>query len=188
VEQDAWLIACDLAETQDVAAYLASPEHQEMLLRYLYQHVVRYRERKIRHAIRLDQDREEGPDKYDLLSNSSARDIPDPLAALIARESERLQDDEPSPHGSVAGAYAYLLRNYGDNMRALADYLLISVSYCYRCYARAGQLARSQHSIFCGATHDDKTVLPPRRWRNYRVQRAALQPTSDLHERARLLL
>jgi hypothetical protein len=114
-------------------------------------------------------------------------DASDPLAALIARESARPHDDDPSPHGSLAGAYVHLLDRYGD-MRALADYLLISISYCYRCYAKARLLAQSQHSVFCGATHSHDGVFAPKRWRSFRIQRATPQPTCDSHERARLPL
>lgn len=186
VEHEAWLLACDLAGVGDVVAALANPEFQDTLLRYLYQNLVRYRERKIRTAVRLDQEDEDSPDKYDLISASNVDNTCNPLETLIASESSTLHSEQACSLDSVAGAYVFLLQRHGGNMRTLADYLSISVSHCYRCCAKARHLAVNQHPIPYGAMGGTESSVRP--WRKYRARRAMLRANSQIPTRTTLLL
>ena len=178
VQNEGWLIACDLAGTEDMmVTTLAGPEFQETVLGHLYQRLVRYGDRKVRHAVRLDQKDQDGPDKYDLLDEAGGAELLDPLATLMAQEAKPPQNDDPSPHDTQAGAFVYLLRRNGRNVRSLADYLLISVSHCYRRIARERHLVEHQCSMAFGTAHDDPG-FPLRRWRNFRIRRTIPQLNS----------
>lgn len=185
VQSEAWLITDYLPWSGDIAIDLGNTAYQETLLSHLYQRLVRYTERTVRHALRLDQqDRDEAPaDRYDLLNNSSNGGTHDPLALLIAQESTSSQNDEPNPHQSLASAYLHLLRRHGGRVDTLAGYLLISTSHCYRCCSKARHLARCQRTLCMTPSHDqDDRALKP--WRKFRVTRIARQLDFEFHEAA----
>jgi hypothetical protein len=185
VENEAWLIASDLVGDEDFTAHFLNPEFQGTLLRYLYQQLVKYKERKFRNPVRLDQKDDDGPDQYDLLGGAGNNDTPDPLAILIASEDAPPGNDEPNPHDTQAGAYVHLLRRHKGSIRDLAEYLRISVSHCYRCIARARELARYQSALSFSMARDDMRI---RRWRNFRVRGVARRLDSGLQGRLGRLL
>ncbi len=61
----------------------------------------------------------------------------DPLAELIERETDSLQDSASDAHQSLASAYVRLLRHFDNRMHTVADHLLISVSHAYSLVRRA---------------------------------------------------
>ncbi len=148
VRNESWVMSEHIRRTQGIAIDFANPEYQNTLLSFLYQKFVRYTETQVRHAVRLDQSPwGDEPDaiSHPLLNQLSADDGADPVALLVEEQSSSQQSNEPDCHHSLASAYVHLLRRFNNQTSAVADYLLISASYCYRCCARARLLAQSQH-------------------------------------------
>src|SRR5690606_17656973 len=149
VVNEAWLMAEAVASRTGLPAGFADPAFEDLLLRHLYQALVRYAERNVRHAVRLDHaaagDDESGAH---WLANRLASDNGrDPLSHLLADEEPAEGDGEHHP--SLAGAWVKLLWMNGGRIRTVARKLLISVSHTYRCHAKIGRAAcrgRAEHS------------------------------------------
>lgn len=190
VQSEAWLMVSDL-RNKGFAIDLRLPEHQELLISHLYQHLVRYTELNVRHAVRLDHAPNSGDDELHPLASRLAADAhSDPLVALMqAQDQRRKLDEEASldPHQSLASAYLCLLERLGGRMPALADYLLISLSYCYRRCGHARTLAVHQQALPSAAMVTDPGFVPGA-WRRYRLQRQPVQLSFDFESDAVLFV
>ncbi len=160
---------------------LSQTDGQHKLLSHLYQHLVRYTERQVRHAVRLDhapkgssQDSDAHPLTYLLVSN----DGHDPLSEMLEQEADSALESGLHAHGSLAAAYVYLLRRFDNKMPAVADHLRISRSYAYQCCAHARWLA----------THVTHIPIPtvkhfvPGPWRSFRLLRPHVQLAFDFDD------
>jgi hypothetical protein len=181
VKTEAWLMAEDMRNTKGLAIDWIDQKAQNLLLSYLYQHLVRYTELNLRYAVRLDHwaNDDGGDAPHPLLNKLAADRTADPLIALSAKEeSLKAQASEPDCHYSLASAYIYLLRRFDNKMTAVADHLLISLSYCYAHYAKVRMFADRQHPmpIHQATIHDD---FLPRAWRHFRLRRAPRQLAFD---------
>jgi len=158
---------------------LLDTDCQRRLLGHLYQHLVRYTEQNVRRAVRLDhapkgsdQDSDAHPLAYLLVSNDGR----DPLGELLERETDSALESSLDAHGSLAVAYVYLLRRFGNNMSAVADHLRISRSYAYRRCANARWLANH-------VTHIpivEHFMLGP--WRSFQLRRPHVQLAFDFDD------
>jgi len=159
---------------------LDEPRHCVMLIARLYQHLVRYTDLHVRHAVRLDHspDGEEGQ-AHPLADRIAADEGYEPVVALMSAQERLGQTDAaPAVHRSLAAAYVHLLRRHDNRMRDVARHLMISLSYCYRRCAEARDLAVAQHDLPAEATsmHDDFVPGP---WRRFRVLRDPVQLCFD---------
>ena len=181
VKTEAWLMAEQIYSTKAVMIVWTKREDQDLLLSYLYQHLVRYTELHLRYAVRLDHWTGGGMESkpHPLLNKLVADASSDPLAVLSAREEALLaESSEPDCHYSLASAYVHLLRRFENKMSAVADHLLISLSYCYARYARVRLLAELQRPIPIRQTESDDHFIPGA-WRRFRLRRAPLQLAFD---------
>jgi len=160
---------------------LQTPEHQSLLISHLYQHLVRYTDLNVRHAVRLDhskngEDGEAHPLAYLLAADTHY----DPLVALIDAEDRRQSalERDPCVHQSIAAAYLHLMRRFNNRMAAVANHLMISLSYCYRRCARARLLAIHQEALPAPAMAADPDFIPGA-WRHFRLLRAPVQLSFD---------
>jgi len=178
VIHEAWLMAYDLGIAQGKPLDLLNSDSQYKLLSHLFQHLVRYTERKVRNAVRLDHapagSEDDGgahPLSY-LLASNDGRDT---LDELIGEETGLATERELASHGSLAAAYVYLLRHFDNKMATVANHLRISRSHAYRCCAKARQMS------VC-ATHIpipiDEHFLPGP-WRSFRLHRRQTQLVLD---------
>ncbi|MGE0770047.1 MAG: hypothetical protein AB7L90_26735 [Hyphomicrobiaceae bacterium] len=183
VESEAWLMMTKL-QSKGLAVDLRNPEHQSLLLAHLYQHLVRYTETKVRHGVRLDYapGGEEGA--HPLANILAAEEGSDPLVTLMRLQEERqaTEDVRLSPHQSLASAYVYLLERMDNRMTALADYLLISLSYCYRRCAQARVMAEYQQTLPQAAMTTTRAFVP-KTWRPFRLVRQPVQLCFDFERR-----
>jgi hypothetical protein len=178
VQAEAWLMIDTLAR-KGVAIDLREPKDQSLLIAHLYQHLVRYTERVVRRAVRLDHaPGGEAGEAHPLMNLLAAEQHYDPVIELIEAEdqAQAALADDPPPHQSLAGAYVHLLRRFDNRMRDVADHLMISVSYCYRRCAHARCLAVHQQALPCGAS--DATFVPGA-WRRFRILRTPVQLAFD---------
>lgn len=182
VVQEAWLMAKELAACDGVTADFLEPEFLKTLLSHLYQKLVRYTERNVRYASRLDHSNSTDPGEdaaHPLMNKLVGDDGRDPLSYMQAIE------DAPDPAlcsqylHSLAGAYLALLNRLGNHMHAVASHLLISLSYAYRCYARARWFAARQMPLTLPMAEADFVLGP---WRRMRATRAPVQLTFDFED------
>lgn len=180
VVQEAWLMARTLRADDGGPLDLWNEAHQQRLLAYLYQHLVRYTELTVRHAVRFEHAPGGGDDSEDVhplartLASDAGRNV---LDALLEREADLSLDAALQSHGSLAAAYIHLLRHFDNRMDAAARHLRISVSYAYRRCAQARCLAaRLQHIPVPG------TDMLPGPWRGYRLKRLQVQLSFDFDE------
>lgn len=109
---------------------------------HLYNHLVRYTDRKVRTAARLEAPIgawkvEDQPSLGSLLPGDSGLQ---PLTILIQREEQARERTEADVPDSMVRGYVRLLGKF-HTMRAVANHLLISVSHAYRCRNRALRIA-----------------------------------------------
>lgn len=182
VVHEAWLMAKDLAARDGVAADFLDPVFLKTLLSHLYQKLVRYTEQNVRYASRLDHSNSPDAGEYavhPLMNKLVGDDGRDPLSYLQAVE------DAPDPAlysqhlHSLAGAYIALLNRLGNHMHAVAGHLLISLSYAYRCYARARWFAARQMPLTLPMAEADFVLGP---WRRSRASRAPMQLAFDFED------
>lgn len=179
VVQEAWLMAGTLSTRHGLPPDFLDAGFQDLLIRHLYQALVRYTELNVRHAVRLDHgtgdDAAEGAPHW-LLNRLVSDEGRDPLSCLIAETDHAARPLPDEDHPSLAGAWIVLLRDCDNRMHVVANRLLISVSYAYRCCARARRMAREQNAI---------ALTPPRTagqlgpWRRYRATRTPRQLEFD---------
>lgn len=176
VVNEAWLLAADLHARKHMEVDFLSREFQQLLLSHLYQHLVRYTELNVRHAIQLDHGVRGGEDEpHPLMRILASGEGSEPLAELLRREAENMQDSSlPDVHHSLAAAYANLLRHFDNNMREVAEHLLISLSYAYRRCAFARRLAEDQKPLSIRLRGKSKVFLPGP-WRGFQLPKAPVQ-------------
>lgn len=175
---EAWMLALELQAHALPEFDFADVACQEKLLARLFQRLVRYTETHCRYAVRLDHGmpgHEE--DGHPLLRTLAASDAEEPLNRLLARQDREAQANEViDPHASLAGAYVYLLKTFDNRMRMVAEHLLISLSYAYRCCARARLWAGHQLPIPLGVPG---STFDPKPWRPFRIRRPPVQLELD---------
>ena len=181
VVHEAWLMARILRADDGSPLNLCNEMHQQRLLAYLYQHIVRYTELTVRHAVRLEH-APSGSDDAETAVHPLARTLAsdggrDVLDTLMEREADQSLEVAFHANGSLAAAYVHLLRHFDNRMDATADHLRISVSYAYRRCAQAR----------CLVAHLQHIPIPadgilPGPWRRYRLIRQPVQLSFDFDE------
>jgi hypothetical protein len=170
VNNEAWVMIHEL-QARGRLVDLGAPDGRILLLKYLYQKLVRYTDRQVRFAERFEQAAVHGEnaDRNPLLNTLASDPSLEPLTALLAAEElAREPRNEPPAHESPASALVMLLRVFDNKMPRLSDYLLISVSHCYRCCAKARRLAVHQRPLRAPIqASDEKHALRP--WRKFRI-------------------
>lgn len=132
---EAWLIAQELMARNDVVPGFLDPLFQNLLLSHLYQHFIRYEEKSVRYAVRLDQaieDAGQNDEFHPLMYVLASDEGRDPLAEIIERETASLAYAKLGAQPCLASAYVRLLRLFDNRMPPVADHLLISTSHSYR--------------------------------------------------------
>lgn len=182
VVNEAWLMAGVLSVKRGIPIDFLDVTFQELLLSYLYQHLVRYTDQKVRYATRLDHapGRDGEADAPHPLLNRLKDAGHDPLSSLVESEEEAAKSLGVDEHYSLASAYLKLLQRFDNRMGDVADHLLISRSHAYRCCGKARRLAVQQHPLPLAPPMTAAALKP---WRRYRFQRNPRQLALDLRER-----
>lgn len=146
VQNEAWILIEEW-RSNNVPINLDSPQDIDRLFSFLYAGLVNHRERKIRHAVRLDHNLygdDLESEAHPLMNKLTAPKSSEPLEILLALEDAAELPAEPESHQSRAGAYLHLLQHHHNKMKSVADHLLISLSYCYYRFNEAKEMARTQ--------------------------------------------
>lgn len=162
VESEAWLMAVTMQGQSAQAIDFSEAAAADRLFAYLYQRLVRYTETQVRHAVRLDHwEGDDGPAEHPLLRK---------LAAAQADDAGASSDGGVNPHGSRAAAYVRLLEHVGNDAGRLAEHLMISLSWCYRCCKLARDTVARQLQLPQTLEED----FMPRRWRSFKIAAPAM--------------
>ena len=170
VASEAWLMAVDF-DARGQAVDFEDAAFRDRLLAHLYQHFVRYNDRKIAAAQRFERD----DDALPLLERLAAPTL-DPLSSAMLDEDPG-EIPMPSYRHSQAAAWARFISLRDGHMPTVARHLMISLSWCYRRYGRVLRLAESQWPLA-----DALPVPPgeqPRAWRRCRAVRPPHQYSFD---------
>ena len=175
VRNEAWLLAFDLGERRGRALDPGDPDDARLLLGHLYNRCVRFGERVVRHATRLDHAPPGADDDamHPLLARLAADDGAHPEVLLDAFQSATPEPRIPAPQASPAAAWVWLLQRFNRRMVDVADYLRISLSWSYQRCRDAVALARTQNPL--PATPVPTRDEPARPWRAFKLPRRRLR-------------
>jgi len=180
VRNEAFVLACDIAQRRGRPLDLSTAEDASLLIRSLYNHCVKYAETVVRHAHRLDHPAAGDCDRehHWILDTLAADGGADPLSLLEAAEQAAPAPEDPDPYHSPAAGFAWLLRRFDQRMPDVAAFLLISLSWCYSCHRRARLQACGQWPLphLSVGTQPDAV----RAWRRFKLPPQDLEDTRQL--------
>jgi len=135
------------------------------LLRHL-RRIANRNGRTLRNASRLDLAQ---PGQTSLLERLVADDGEHPLSHMEAMEDPQPVLETPDPYHSEAAAWHWLAHRFDHRMSRVADYLLVSLSWCRTCRRRARRRTESQYPLPHGLEvgEGDSTALSP--WRRFKL-------------------
>jgi hypothetical protein len=170
---EAWLIALEIEQRRGWRFDFADMEDQETLLAWMHNRFVKYAEKAVRYAMRLDRDwdQEDGEQAGAALARLLTAPLDaDPQLRMQTAEEGRDLASVVRQSYSEAAAYVLLLIRVDWHMQDLADMLAIG-----RCALRArlraaGLHALVQPSLFDGVDFIDPNFEPTRRirWPRFR--------------------
>lgn len=148
---EAWLISDEIGRKRGFAVDLSNGDDRRSILARLYNKLIRFAEKNVRFAVRLDKDW--GSEDSDSAVNRLARLLtaPEDFDPLI-----RMQADEDQPSAlqlikysySQASAYVILLDRFDWEQEMLAGYLNLAVSSLRRRMIASGTHMKYQPSLF----------------------------------------
>lgn len=173
VKQEAWLVAADIEQRRGYPVDFGDPEDQQSVLKWLYCKLVKFAEKQMRHAVRIDRDwdQEDG----ELAASALARLLTSPLESDPLIRLQQAEDEidyaKIVRHSySEASAYVLLLIRFDWDVEALASDLRVAAQTLRKRLKRCGIGAKVQPSLFDGLAVIDP-AFEPRRARSFRVRR-----------------
>ena len=166
--QEAWVVAIEIGERMDEPFDFANVEHQEHLLARLFVRFVRYADKTVRWAVKLDRgwdDPEEESAGMALANALASPETDNPLtrAVLVDQATEFMETVRASY--SQAAAYAILLGRVEWDLGDLADLLWVGRDTVRRRLGRVSGLVAVQPSCFDGVETIPEDFEPwRRRW------------------------
>lgn len=151
LQGEAWLAAEKMGEKRGFPVDFHNPIDQEHILARLYNKLIRFAEKHIRFAIRLDKGWEsENPDSTaDNLSRLlSAPESFDPAIQVVADQEVPLWLDFVRQSYSQASAYVILLNRFNWELGTLADFLKLLPATLEKRMVASGIHVRHQPSLF----------------------------------------
>lgn len=171
--QEAWIIAAEVADDLGEPFDFANPDHQDKLLAWMYARFVKFADKTVRYATKLDRgwddDSEQTAGKA-IASLLSGPESDDPLVReLIENQAAELMERVRASY-SQAAAYVILLARVEWDVGDLADLLWVCRETARRRLERAARHAAIQPSCFDGVEAIPEDFAPWRRrwWAGYR--------------------
>jgi hypothetical protein len=160
---EAWLIADEISQKRGFAIDFLNRDDQEQLLSWLYVRLVRYADKSVRYAVKLDRDwdTEDAESAAGALARLlTAPEQFDPLVRLLDEE-DRFDPMALIQYSySQAAAYVILLHRFDWDMTVLADHLRIVVATLRAKVCASGAWMASQPSLFDRINSVDLDFLP----------------------------
>ena len=161
--QEAWLTIMRIHERRGVPPDLYSPIDQNEILGWLYNEVVKFPDKSIRYAVKLDKDWDN--DDSDALINIlerflAAPEESDPLVQML-REEDQFDPLSLITHSySQTAAYIILLQRFNWNLQLLANHLHQVADTVRRKILASSVLMKIQPSLFDGITQIALDFIP----------------------------
>jgi hypothetical protein len=168
---ESWLIAIEIGQRRGWVFDFADEDDQDTLFAWMHNRFVKYAEKAIRYAIKLDRDwdNEDGERAGATLARLLTAPLgSDPQAAQHAREEQHELTAIAQHSYSEAAAYVLLLIRVDWHIEDLAALLWIGVSALRERLKKAGLLTRVQPSLFDGVDVVDSDFIPRKRSGPYR--------------------
>lgn len=148
---EAWLISDEIGRKRGFAVDLSNGDDRRSILARLYNKLIRFAEKNIRFAVRLDKDWDSNDSDYAVNRLARLLAAPEDFDPLI-----RMQADEDQPSAlqlvkhsySQASAYVILLDRFDWEQEVLARYLNLAVSALRRRMIASGTHMKYQPSLF----------------------------------------
>lgn len=165
VKQEAWLVSADLGQRRGYPIDFGDPADQQSVLKWLYCKLVKFAEKQMRHAVRLDKDWDQEDTEF--AANALARLLTspldsDPLVRLQQAEDEIDYAQVVRHSYSQASAYVLLLIRFDWDADALSADLWITVETLRKRLRLCGVKAKVQPSLFDGLAVIDPGFEPRR--------------------------
>lgn len=173
VKQEAWLVAADIEQRRGYPVDFGDPDDQESVLKWLYCKLVKFAEKQMRHAVRIDRDWDQ--EDAEVAASALARLLTspldsDPLVRLQQAEDEVDYTEVVRHSYSEASAYVLLLIRFDWDVEALAADLRVAVQTLRKHLKLCGIRAKVQPSLFDGLAVVDP-AFEPRRARRFSIRR-----------------
>lgn len=164
VQSEAWLIAIEIGNKRGWPLDFTNQDEQDMLLAWLHNRLVKFAEKTVRYAARLDHGQD---DDAEHAGNTLARLLTAPLDSDPQVQRQLLDDrdvliDHVQKSYSQAAAYMLLLIKAEGDLKHLAGLLWIGIGTLRVRMKRLALLARVQSTLFDGVERLDPAMTP---WR-----------------------
>ncbi|WP_374590350.1 hypothetical protein [Aquabacterium sp.] len=148
---EAWLVADEISRKRGFAVDFLNTDDQEQLLSWLYVRLVRYADKSVRYAVKLDRDWDS--EDADSAAGALARLLTapeqfDPLKRLIEEENRFDPMALIQYSYSQASAYVILLHRFDWDLANLADHLRVVVATLRTKVCASGAWMANQPSLF----------------------------------------
>ena len=176
LQGEAWILADKLSRDPDPQPDLADRDFQQQILARLFNRFVRYADKRLRFAVRLDEQSEDddgGTHENWFAATLSAPEANEPHRMLETYEEESQQDKTVLGRFAEAVAYLRVFANMANDLTAIANHLAISNATLRKRLERAEQTMEFQPSLFDGVTQIHEGFLPPASRRKPRIVQAA---------------
>ena len=148
---EAWLISDEIGRKRGFAVDLSNGDDRRSILARLHNKLIRFAEKNIRFAVRLDKDWDSEDSDYAVNRLARLLTAPEEFDPLV-----RMQADEDQPSAlllikhsySQASAYVILLDRFDWEQKVLAQYLNLAVSALRRRMITSGTHMKYQPSLF----------------------------------------
>lgn len=165
LQTEAWIVTEELSRDCDLAPDVDDKGFQQQILGRLYNRFVKFADKRLRFAVRLDDQREDedgGMRENSTMATLSAAEDYDPSRALEKQEDEHRQERQMQGHFAEAVAYLRMFATMKNDCRAVADHLAIGVSALHKRMKRAERVVKLQPSLFDGISATPENFMPPR--------------------------
>lgn len=160
---EAWLVAEEIARKRGIAVDWSNADDQDRVLSWLHSRLVKWAEKSVRFAVKLDRDwdKEDGESALDALARLlTAPEQFDPLVRLLDEE-ERFDPLSLIQHSySQASAYVILLHRFAWDLEVLAAHLHLVADTVRARVWHSGIHMRRQPSLFDRISTIDVAFTP----------------------------
>lgn len=165
LQSEAWIVAHELGETGAAPADPTDKGLHHQILSRLYNRFVKFADKHLWFAVRLDEQREdEDGDRREnsIAARLSGPESDEPSQAIETRQSERDEEQLLRSSFSEAVAYVRLFSNMRNERALVCEHLAIAGRTLRRRVRRAERLVSLQSSLFDGVTAISEDFIPPR--------------------------
>jgi hypothetical protein len=155
LQTEARIVAEELSRGRDPPPEVGDKHFHRQILGRLYNRFVKFADKRLRFAVRLDERQEDedgGMRENPIASALAAPEAADPLRALEAHEGACTQELQILGRFAEAVAYLRVFANMGNNRSAIADHLAIAVDTLRWRVRRVQLTVQQQPSLFDGIT------------------------------------